>query len=150
MNAIFVFLLCSDRKKTKAQKNVIVVAGCSMEDHQLWVKHEQIGIEGLYYSRLLYSPYKMLIAQVLSQHRVSPPRTIKLRTPCHAQYRLWAKLLERDLRFIPWHCTRNPLKERNFIVHGRMESHNPNCHTSFIIILIMTMYFIPVESNSKF
>ena len=64
----------------------------------------------------------MLTAMMLSQHRVSS-RTIRLRTPYHAQSRLWGMLIRRGLRFVQWRGTRNPIKERDPIVHGQIKSH---------------------------
>ena len=66
----------------------------------------------------------MLVLMILSQHRVLSSRTIRLRTPCHAQCKLWRKLLRRGLRFVQWRRTRNSGKEQDPIVHGRTELHS--------------------------
>ena len=101
-----------------------------MEGHQLWIKHKQ----GCGQSFILVLPQaaalpgKILAAIVLSQHRVSSSRTIRPCTACYAQCRLWGTLLRRGLRFVQCRCTRNPVKERDSIVHGRMESHNTSLY----------------------
>ena len=42
----------------------------------------------------------------------------------HAQSRLWGTLLRRSLRFVHWCHTCNPVKERDPIAHGRIQSLN--------------------------
>ena len=109
-----------------------------MEGHRLWLKHK----ERCDRSFILVLPQaaallrQMVAAMVLSQHRVSSSRAIRPCTPYHAHCRLWGTLLRRGLRFVQWRRTRNPVKERDLIVHRRMElpktsvqtiDLNPNC-----------------------
>ena len=97
-----------------------------MEGQQLWIKHKQDWgqrfIPVLPQASVL--PGQMLATIVLSQHRVLSSRSIIPRTPYHAQCRLWGTLLRRGLRFVQWRRTRYPIKERDPIVHGRIELPN--------------------------
>ena len=97
--------------------------------HRLWIKRKQAWGQKF----LLLLPQAVVLpgsdavtAMVLSQYQVSP-RTIKARTPCHAQCRLWDTLLRRGLRFVQWRRTRNPIKERDPVVYGRVNCKRPIC-----------------------
>ena len=74
----------------------------------------------------------MLAAMMLSHHWVSSSRTFRPRSPCHTHCRLWGTLLRLGLRFVQWRCTGNPVKKREPIVHGQMESLNINLQASLL------------------
>ena len=109
----------------------------SMEDHQLCVKHKQGCGQRLFlcYPKLLHCLDHMLAAMVLSQHRISSiasSRTIRLRTPCHDQCRLWCMFLRRTWSAVcsmaPHTC--NPVKEQDPMMHKQMESPNNSLQTN--------------------
>ena len=102
-----------------------------MEDHQLLVKHKQSF--GQWFILVLPHAAALLETIVLSQHRVCSSRIIS--HVLHVMPNV-SRDPRRGLRFVQWGRTRNPVKERDPIVHGRMEPSNtsmkaidlnPNC-----------------------
>ena len=65
---------------------------------------------------------KMLQAMLLSQHWALSFKTVKSYVPCNAN--AWGMLLGRDLWFVQWHQTCNPVKERDPFLHGCMKLQN--------------------------